>query len=259
MKIPELSLWATRLEVRTSDLPSGVVGRVRGVAVVYGVVDTWGTLFKRGSLDKTRAKANAGKVKLFDNHGVADWYGTRTHIGVVRSLMPDGDREVMEADLFDTEDGRRAKEYLTAVMASGADTGLSIGFYERSGGWVKRDGASIYEFDEVELDEISLAPRQAVPGAEVMGVRRTPQGLTNATARALFRHIRSSLSAEEMAVLLADPVSSDEETPPEPPTVPAADEAPVSLASRLATVRSMLTPEPQRPTHARTAEEPRRH
>jgi HK97 family phage prohead protease len=239
VKIPELSLWATRLEVRTSDLPSGVVGRVRGVAVVYDVVDSYGTLFKRGSLEKTRAKANSGKVKLFDNHGASDWYGTRTHIGVVRSLTTDGNNEVMEADLFDTQDGRRAKEYLAAVMASGADTGLSIGFYERSGAWRKMDNQSIYEFEEIELDEISLAPRQAVPGAEVTSVRRDEKGLTQATARALFRQIRASMTDDEFQSLLAAP--SDEEVQIKAATPPVADEAPVPLAERIAAIRAILS------------------
>ncbi len=82
---------------------------------------------------------------------------------------------MMTADLFDTEGGRRAKEYLSAVTAAGAQTGLSIGFFDRNSCTVKSEGDSILEFEEVELEEISVTPRPAVPGAKVTGVRADEQ------------------------------------------------------------------------------------
>ena len=248
MKIPTLSVRNSALAIRAADdLPTGIIGRLSGIAVRYDVVDSYRTVFAKGSLDKTRAKVSAGKVKLFDNHGIADHYGTRSHIGVVRSLEQSGDGELMEADLFDTEDGRRAKEYLTAVMASGGETGLSIGFYERSGQWMKRNEEDVYRFDEIELDEISLAPRNAVPGSDVLSVRSS---MHEGTARSLMRYIRASVTPELFRAL-ADEVLAGESgvlVTDEALIVDAsadstgnADEAPVSLAERYQRIRDLLS------------------
>jgi HK97 family phage prohead protease len=250
MRLPTLALRSAALTVRAdAELPPGVIGRVEGIAVRYGVVDSWGTRFKRGSLDKTRKKVEKGEVKLFDNHGASDMYGTRSHVGVVRSLVTDGDGERMVADLFDTEDGRRAKEYLSAVMASGGQTGLSIGFYERGGAWSKVDDRDVYDFDEIELDEISLAPRQAVPGANVLGVR-AESAMSAGSARAVLRAVRASVGAETFAALLRtdleeEPTGADDapvETPATADETTGADDAPavVSMQERAARVRALL-------------------
>ena len=256
MRLPLLNVRAVHLDVRRdSDLPAGIVGRVEGVALVYGVVDAYGTLFKRGCMDKAREKVRAGKIKLFDNHGSSDWYGTRTHIGVVRSLEQRGDQEVMVADLFDTEDGRRAHEYLRAVNASGAETGLSIGFFERGGTWEKRNEEDVYTFSEIELDEISLAPRNAVPGADVTSVRATGQAsarLTSESARALLSVVRDSLGDEAFRALTlpmlraaADEAQSGDDAKPadEAALVQPTDEedAVALMRARAAAVRSILS------------------
>lgn len=154
---------AFRPELETRDLPVGVCGRVTGVALVYEVEDAYGTRFARGCLERTkREKLAAGKVQLFVDHQ----YGIHTHVGTVRGLTTVGDEERLSADLFDTEDGRHAKEYLEAVVGSAGYTGFSVGFYNRS-----LDPASD-TFTEVELDEVSITPRPAVPGADVQGVRQ---------------------------------------------------------------------------------------
>ena len=188
---PVVQIRAIDFTVTDTNLPDGCCGQVRGIAVRYDVVDSYGTIFRRGSFDKTRAKVRKGLVKLFDNHGMGDFYGTDTHIGVVRSLDTVGDGEEMVADLFDTDAGRRRKEYLSAVQRSGAQTGLSVGFFERAGTWEKEDGKQVYSFTEVELDEISLAPRQAVPGSLVTSVRtvsrETREMLARQAAKGLSR------------------------------------------------------------------------
>lgn len=249
MNIPNLSLRSSALTIRAADnLPDGIAGQVSGIAVRYDVIDSYRTVFAKGSLDKTRAKVAAGKVKLFDNHGISDHYGTRSHIGIVRSLSPQDDGELMTADLFNTEDGRRAKEYLRAVMAAGGETGLSIGFYERKGEWMKRNEEEVYRFDEIELDEISLAPRNAVPGSDVLAVRNE---LAEGSARSLMRYVRASVTpdlfqrlVDEMLHEVSVPVVAvpDEESATgESLIVPGvADEAPVSLAERYQRVRDLL-------------------
>lgn len=157
------------LRAEAEALPAGVCGVLMGVAVVYNVVDAYGTRFRPGCLDRTkREKLAAGKVKLFADHDGR----TRAHVGYVKALETQGDREVMTAWLFDSEAGRAQKEYIGACMASGGYTGLSIGFYPRDTEMVTlTDGEQVLDFLEVELDEVSNTPRPAVPGADVLGVR----------------------------------------------------------------------------------------
>lgn len=166
----QYSLQATQLSIRAEEeLPPGVVGRLTGVALVYNETDAYGTQFAPGALDRTRSERMAGgKIKLFADHMSM----TSTHVGVVRSLSDVGDTVVMTADLFDTAEGRKMKEYLAAVMAANAETGLSIGFIPRRG-MPHPDDPSVYVFTEIELREISVTPVPAVPGAEVAGVRQT--------------------------------------------------------------------------------------
>lgn len=159
-------------------LPPGICGRLTGVALVYNEVDDYVTMFAPGCLDKTRnERVNAGRVKMFADHGPF----THTHVGTVRSLTDVGDNVVMVADLFDTDAGRKMKEYLGAVLASGSDTGLSIGFRNVKSEWKPMDPGmpgmdemmgEVKVFQEISLREISITPVPAVPGAEVTGVRR---------------------------------------------------------------------------------------
>lgn len=206
MKIPTLIPLATTLAVRADNLPQGTCGIVTGIALRYNVEDSWGTRFLPGCVEKTRAKVVARKVKLFDNHGSRDSYGTRTHIGTVTSLVQAGDAEVMTAELFDTEEGRKAKEYLTAVTLSGAESGLSIGFHPRAGEWAPKgeNKYGIYDYSEIELEEISLAPRQAVPGAEVTSVRRQPTPDDVNGVRLLLRGLRTTYGSEQLLALIRE-------------------------------------------------------
>lgn len=185
-RIPAVIHRAIALEVRTEGLPAGICGQVQGIALTYGVTDYYGTQFQPGCLDRTKSeKLAAGKVKLLSDHNGV----TGCHVGVVRSLDTVGDAELMSADVFDTAAGRSALEYLRAVVASKAFTGLSIGFYDRASEFVKSDeevdgpygpmSRGGYQlFTEVELDEISLTPSPAVPGAEVTGTRNAEQKRT---------------------------------------------------------------------------------
>lgn len=166
----------------TTELPAGVCGQVEGIALVYDVVDTFGTRFRRGCLDRTRSERLAkGKVKLFWDHGDAPlqdgMYDTDLHIGTVRSLedrqLADG-RWVawMRADIFETEKGRACKEYLKAVLATGGDTGLSIGIRPTKPLLrAKVDGRDVDDFVECFLGEISVTAMSSVPGTEVTQVR----------------------------------------------------------------------------------------
>src|SRR5688572_22503496 len=103
---------ATTLTMRgdSTELPAGVIGQVEGIAMVYDVVDSMGTTFARGCLDRTcRERVAAGKVRLFLDHGdqpSQGMYDTHLHIGVVRELVDeqgaDGKWQTrFRADLFD--------------------------------------------------------------------------------------------------------------------------------------------------------------
>lgn len=159
-------------------LPPGCCAKMTGVALVYNVVDDYGTLFKPGCLAKTIVeKVRPGRVRLFSDHIPM----TKTHVGTVTDIKDVGDTAVMTAVIFDTEAGRCMKEYLEAVTQSGkvtgAVTGLSVGFRSHD------DESSTYEDDEgqaqwcmafleIELREISVTPVNAVPGTDVLAVRR---------------------------------------------------------------------------------------
>lgn len=195
-----------------TDLPAGIIGRVEGFALVYDTVDSFGTAFAPGSLDRTtRERVAAGKVKLFWDHGDAalqGTYDTDLHIGVVRSLenrrTPDGKMGAwMTADLLDTEEARKAKAYVTAVLAAGGETGISIGMLEKGlqASTARVDGQPVLYYTDVPLREISLTAEQAVPGALVGSIRAEDrqkmrdQVLHGLIAALGIEHIRAALDA----------------------------------------------------------------
>lgn len=152
-----------------ANLPPGVAGRVSGIAVTYEVVDTYDTVFARGSLKRSIAsRVAAKKVPLLLDHERT----TSAHVGVVTSMEEMGDAVVMTADVFDTADGRAALEYVKAVLASGASTGFSIGFVPRRSEDMKMGDKLVERFTEVELREVSITPMPAVPGADVTNARQ---------------------------------------------------------------------------------------
>lgn len=204
---PNAERVITRADGTTETLPPGVCGRLTGIALVYNEVDDYGTMFAPGCLDKTRIeRVQAGRVKLFADHGPF----THTHVGTVRSLTDVSDGVVMSADLFDTDAGRRMKEYLAAVLASQSDTGLSIGFRRVQSEWKQIDPSkpegplndSVLVFQEISLREVSITPVPAVPGAEVTGVRREPGESDPALLRRMLgRILREIPEAEARAAV----------------------------------------------------------
>lgn len=154
-------------------LPVGVCGRLTGVALVTGVVDSYGEMFASGCLAKSVAKVAAGKCPLFLDHNYESVTG---HVGVVRELTEVGNAYHIVADLFDSFDGRRAKEYLASVQSAQSETDLSIGFHSKERGWHfdRKNGETVKVHDDIELAEVSITPRGAVPGATVTSVRKAP-------------------------------------------------------------------------------------
>lgn len=197
---------ADQLQVRAEDaLPEGIAGRVTGVALTYEVVDTYGTIFARGSAKRSvDSKVKARKVPLLMDHERL----TGAHVGVVTMMQDVGDALMMTADLFDTPAGRSALEYVKAVIAAGATTGFSIGFVPRRSEMVTVDGKIAERFLEIELREVSITPMPAVPGADVLGARvddapsepvRSDVELLTLAARAALQ----ALPVDERAAVLA--------------------------------------------------------
>lgn len=169
MKAKVWHMADARVELRAeAELPPGIAGRVSGVALTYGVVDSYGTIFARGCANLTiNQKVANRKVPLLMDHDRR----VGSHVGVVTSMTDMADSLVMTAELFDTPEGRAALEYVKAVIAAGASTGFSIGFVPRKSRVVNVDGKAAEQFDEIELREVSITPMPAVPGADVTGAR----------------------------------------------------------------------------------------
>ena len=149
-------------------LPPGIAGRVSGIALTYETVDSYQTMFARGAAKRSiDNKVAARKVPLLMDHAA----NTGAHVGVVASMVDTGDALVMTADVFDTPDGRAALEYVKAVIAAGASTGLSIGFVPRRSEMVQTPNGMAERYLEIELKEVSITPMPAVPGADVTGAR----------------------------------------------------------------------------------------
>jgi HK97 family phage prohead protease len=243
------------LEARQEGLPEGIAGRITGVALTYEQVDTYGTVFARGCAKRTiDTKVKARRVPfLMDHEREVD-----AHVGVVASLTDTGDGLVMVADLFDTEAGREARDYVKAVMAAGAVTGLSIGFVPKRTELAVVDGNTVERFLEIELREVSLTPMPSVPGTDVLGARsdksppdvpEQPRDSVRTDRDLLMIAARTALDAlsvtDRQAVLDAyaspylDDVAPGTRTdccaPPTP--TPAREDAAVTMADRLAAVR----------------------
>ncbi len=197
---------ATHLEVVTradnEALPKGICGTITGVALVYNEKDAYDTMFAPGCLSRTIAEqVDKRKVKLFLDHGPF----VETHVGTIASIKDIGDTAVMTADLFDTDAGRAAKEYVEAVLDSKSETGLSIGFRAVEREWTK-DGMGNLDtlvFKEVALREISITPVPAVPGTGITAVRAEDeksaddQGLLVRTLRTILKALPESMARAE--------------------------------------------------------------
>jgi HK97 family phage prohead protease len=243
------------LEARQEGLPEGIAGRITGVALTYEQVDTYGTVFARGCAKRTiDTKVKARRVPfLMDHEREVD-----AHVGVVASLTDTGDGLVMVADLFDTEAGHAARDYVKAVMAAGAVTGLSIGFVPKRTEMAVVDGKTVERFLEIELREVSLTPMPSVPGTDVLGARsdkstpdvpEQPRDSVRTDRDLLMLAARTALDAlsvtDRQAVLdaYASPYLDDAApgtrtdccAPPTP--APVREDAAVTMADRLAAVR----------------------
>lgn len=185
--------------VETENLPAGVCGSIVGIGLRYNQPDWYGTIFKPGCLAKTSEKVAAGKVKFYADHT----YRTTHHIGVVRKIEDVGTDVLVRADLLDTEAGRSYLEYAKACLAANAQTGLSIGFYERDSEWVEIDGQRYLAYEEVELEEFSGTPNNAVEDADLLAARHGNTPERSALLRTAFDTLLQSIPEADVRAAVA--------------------------------------------------------
>jgi HK97 family phage prohead protease len=229
--------------VDTTDLPDGICGRITYIGLRYNQPDDYGTMFRPGCLTKSVGqKVLAGRVKCFADHR----YTTRAHVGVIRAVEDVSDDVVVTAELFDTEDGRRALEYAKACFAAKAQTGMSIGFYDRDSEMVEVDGVRLLAFTEVELEEFSMTPMPAVEGADLLSARHQAGGDRRELLRRALDQLIETLPETEVRAAIAarygNATATPDSAPPAAPDArsgdsPAATPQVASMDDRLAAVR----------------------
>lgn len=243
------------LEVRADNLPAGIAGRITGIALRYDVVDTYETTFARGCLKRSiDERVSARKVPLLMDHERT----TGAHVGVVTGMADMDTGVVMTADVFDTPEGRACMEYVRAVIASGASTGLSIGFVPVKSQMTSIEGRMVQRFTEIALREVSVTPMPSVPGTEITGARHEAQPDTQVQDAATERTdaellylaaevalaglepaLRSSLLARYQTTTEA-PVAARADAIPDSPSILSA----ATMDERLAAVRATYTEKP---------------
>lgn len=203
---------ADNVKVENTNLPQGICGRVSGIALMYNMLDTFGTMFAPGCLTRTISeKVPARKVGLYAALDTGEHqHGIKSHVGVITNIIDSKDGAVINADLFDTAEGRSVKEYLDAVTSSGASTGLSIGFVPKNETVVMKDGEPVKVFTECNLMEVSITPMSSVPGTQVLSVRND-QDVMMSNIKAQMLGMNGADIVATLKQLLADVMTEEEQ------------------------------------------------
>jgi len=235
------------LEVRADNLPPGIAGRITGIALQYDVVDSYDTTFARGCLKRSiDERVSARKVPLLMDHERT----TGAHVGIVTGMADMDTGVAMTADVFDTPEGRACMEYVRAVIAAGASTGLSIGFVPMKSQMASVEGRMVQRFTEVALREVSVTPMPSVPGTEVTSARH--EDVSNTDADDVTRsdddllYLAAEVALVGLSPALRSKLLEQYQTRTEAPVAAAADATlpdasptlAVPMADRLAAVRA---------------------
>lgn len=147
-----------------------------GLAVPYDtpteIVPGWTEIIARGAIDLT------ARPSLFYRHGEP--------IGVVTDMTDTADGLEITARISDTAQGRDA----ATLVADGAITALSIGFFERE--WEDKETQDGFTRTQTKIDlrEISLVPIPAYDDAQITSIRhhhnqvKEPSPMTDSITRA---------------------------------------------------------------------------
>ena len=151
-----MNLETRQYKVRAT---AGGDGRtLTGLAVPYDtpteIVPGWTEIIARGAID------TAARPSLFYRHGEP--------IGVVTEMTDTAEGLEITARISDTAQGRDA----ATLVADGAITALSIGFYERE--WEDKETQDGYSRTQTKIDlrEISLVPIPAYEDAQITSIRQ---------------------------------------------------------------------------------------
>lgn len=164
-----MNLETRQYKVRAT---AGGDGRtITGLAVPYDtpteIVPGWTEVIARGAIDLT------ARPSLFYRHGEP--------IGIVTEMTDTADGLEITARISDTTQGRDA----ATLVADGAITALSIGFFERE--WEDKETQDGYTRTQTAIDlrEVSLVPIPAYDQAQITSVRerKEPAPMTTTTAQ----------------------------------------------------------------------------
>lgn len=169
------------LETRQYKVRAAAAGdgrTITGLAVPYDtpteILPGWTEIIKRGAID------TAARPALFYRHGEP--------IGIVTEMTDTSEGLEITARISDTAQGRDA----ATLVADGAITALSIGFFERE--WIDLDGGDAITRTQTKIDlrEISLVPIPAYDDAQITSIRqhtttqkaKEPKHMTDTITRA---------------------------------------------------------------------------
>lgn len=147
----------------------GGTGRFEGVAVVYGVVDDYRSVFAPGTFTASLEDPETPPPAICWAH---QWFEV---VGQVTDWLDDTSALVIGGQLDDPDAVPRARQ-AWAQLRSGSVAQLSVGFRDvQRRAPTAEESAALPGVEEViykaTLDEVSLVMRGAVPGAKVTGTR----------------------------------------------------------------------------------------
>lgn len=163
----EMKRAIVSLELKANDANSEV-GMFEGHGSMFGNIDLGGDIVKAGafakSLQEWQAKGQLPTMLYYHDSEkiIGDWLEMREdEKGLyVKGCLWVGDENKIE-------DATRAHN----VMKGTGPKGLSIGYIVKDSEMIEFNGGMVRELKEVELIEISIAPRAMNPLAEVTGVK----------------------------------------------------------------------------------------
>lgn len=154
-----LDMMEVRFDAHADD------GTLEGLAVRFGVVDSY-----RTSFDRNAFVWEGRSLPLLWNHDRSQVLGS------VRSITPDGEGLRIKARL--NLDIARARE-VRSMLSAGDISGLSVGFQRlkdeaRSGG--------VRHITRAKLNEVSVVALPAVPGSRITSIRTSETGRVTSAA-----------------------------------------------------------------------------
>lgn len=141
---------------------------IRGYALAFGNVDSWGDIIAPGACDDFLASEDAARMKLCYQHD------TREVIGVITAKGVDDVGMWFEADVLPTTTGKDVQTLLRA----GALDEFSIGYWADRYHFEKVDGYrdQIRVLDAITIIEVSPVTRAANPQAVLTDMKADPLG-----------------------------------------------------------------------------------